>query len=412
MNKRACRFCSHPLTQSVVDLGMLPLSNSYIKDDQLKCIEPFYPLQAFVCDSCFLVQLEGIESPEHIFKDYAYFSSYSDTWLQHARVYADYIVARLGLLHSDKTVIEIASNDGYLLQYFKAKGVHVIGIEPAANVAEAAMKKGIPTEVRFFGRDLAGELVRQGKRADLIVGNNVLAHVPDLNDFVAGMKTLLKPDGVITMEFPHLMHLIAESQFDTIYHEHIFYFSFITVEKVFARHGFTLFDVEELPTHGGSLRIYARHIEDSDKEATPNVSGLREKESRFGLDGLGTYPVFAEKVKETKQNLLEFLIRAKQEGRVIVGYGAPAKGNTLLNYCGISTDFIDYTVDRNPHKQGLYLPGSHIPIRHPDRIKETKPDYLLILPWNIKDEIMAQMDFIRKWGGKFIVPIPKVEVLV
>ena len=410
MNKRICRFCSHPLTRSFVDLGMSPLSNSYLKAEHLQCVEPFYPLRAFVCDSCFLVQIEMIESPEQIFKDYAYFSSYSDTWLQHAREYTDYIAARLGL-HSNNTIIEIASNDGYLLQYFQAKGIPVLGIEPAANVAEAAMKKGIPTLVRFFGKDLAGELVSQGKQADLIVGNNVLAHVPDLNDFVAGMKTLLKPGGVITMEFPHLMRLMAENQFDTIYHEHIFYFSFIAVEKVFAKHGFRLFDVEELPTHGGSLRIYARHSEGSSKKASPHVRNLREKESRFGLDKLETYSIFAEKVRETKRNLLKFLIQAKQEGKVIVGYGAPAKGNTLLNYCGIGTDFIDYTVDRNPHKQGLYLPGTHIPIHHPDRIKETRPDYLLILPWNIKDEIMAQMAFISKWGGKFVVPIPKAMSL-
>ncbi|MFH0730462.1 MAG: class I SAM-dependent methyltransferase [Pseudomonadota bacterium] len=410
MNNRICRFCSHPLTSRFVDLGMSPLSNSYLKAEDLHRVESFYPLRVFVCETCFLVQIETSESPEHIFNEYAYFSSYSDTWLQHAREYTENMVSRLGL-NSNTAVIEIASNDGYLLQYFQAKGIPVLGIEPAANVAETAIKKGIPTLVRFFGRNLAEELINQGRQADLIVGNNVLAHVPGLNDFVAGMKLLLKPRGVITMEFPHLMCLMAQNQFDTIYHEHIFYFSFLTAETLFAKHGFILFDVETLKTHGGSLRIYARHIEDNSIKATSRINDLREKETQFGLDSLETYMDFEERVKEIKLNLLEFVIHAKREGKNIVGYGAPAKGNTLLNYCGIGTDFIDYTVDLNPHKQRLYLPGTHIPIYHPEKIKETMPDYLLILPWNIKGEIMTQMDFIRKWGGKFVVPIPKPKVI-
>lgn len=410
MTQGKCRFCAASLQHTFVDLGMSPLSNAYVSAEQANRMEPFYPLHAFVCDACFLVQLEEFETPEQIFGDYAYFSSYSDQWLNHARAYAQDMVKRLGL-NDRSRVVEVASNDGYLLQYFRDQGIPVLGIEPAANVATIAVEKGIPTIVKFFGADTATELANNNLRADLLVGNNVLAHVPDLNDFVVGLKILLKPDGVVTMEFPHLLRLMAENQFDTIYHEHFSYFSFITAEKVFARHGLTLFDVDELPTHGGSLRIYAAHAENKARPVAASVTTLKQRERGAGLERLETYAGFAEQVKETKRRLLEFLITAKRAGKTVVGYGAPAKGNTLLNYCGIRGDFVDYTVDRSPHKQGKFLPGTHIPIHHPDKIRETRPDYLLILPWNIKDEVMEQMTDIRQWGGKFIVPIPEVEVL-
>lgn len=410
MTQGCCRFCQTPLRHVFVDLGMSPLSNTYLTPDRLHRMEPFYPLHAFVCEACFLVQLEEFETPEQIFSDYAYFSSYSDLWLSHARAYAQTMTERFGL-DSRNRVVEVASNDGYLLQYFKDCGIPVLGIEPAANVAAVAVGKGVPTLVKFFGAATAAELAAKGQQADLLVGNNVLAHVPDLNDFVAGLKVLLKPHGVITMEFPHLLRLMLENQFDTIYHEHFSYFSFLTVEKVFARHGLTLFDVDELPTHGGSLRIYARHAEDGSKPDGERMEDLKRRERGAGLERLETYAGFAEQVKETKRNLLEFLIAVKRAGKTVAGYGAPAKGNTLLNYCGIRTDFLDYTVDRSPHKQGKFLPGTHIPVFHPDHIRETRPDYLLILPWNIKDEVMEQMAFVREWGGRFVVPIPKVEVL-
>ena len=373
-------------------------------------MEPFYPLHAYVCAGCFLVQIDEVVSPADLFTDYAYFSSYSDTWLQHAKAYADMAIERFGL-NDQSHVIEIASNDGYLLQFFVARGIPVLGIEPAANVAEVAIGKGIPTVVKFFGEETARQLVAQGTRADLIVGNNVLAHVPKLNDFLRGMKILLGPRGVITMEFPHLMRLVEQNQFDTIYHEHFSYFSFITVEKIFAAHGLTIFDVEELPTHGGSLRIYAGHTEDTARTVGWRVTELREREEAAGFLRLEQYLSFGERVKETKRRILDFLIGAKREGRSIAGYGAPAKGNTLLNYCGIRSDFIDYTVDRSPHKQGQFTPGTRIPIHGPERVKETRPDYLFILPWNLKDEIIEQMAYIRDWGGRFVVPIPNVEVL-
>jgi SAM-dependent methyltransferase len=372
-------------------------------------MEPHYPLGVYICEVCYLVQVPLYQTPEEIFGDYAYFSSYSDSWLKHAKNYTDLMVERFGF-NSTSQVIEIASNDGYLLQYFKEKGIPVLGVEPAENVAKAANAAGIPTLVDFFGTEMAMRLVGDGKHADLLIGNNVLAHVPGLNDFVQGMKIILKKDGVITMEFPHLMRLIEENQFDTIYHEHFSYFSFLTVEKVFSKQGLTLFDVEELPTHGGSLRIYARHNDDDSKPVGKRVLELKDREEAAGFTRIEYYLSFGERVKETKRNILDFLIKAKREKKSIAGYGAPAKGNTLLNYCGIRTDFIDYTVDRSPHKQGHYLPGTHIPIYHPDKIKETKPDYLLILPWNIKDEIMEQMSHIREWGGQFVVLIPKVEV--
>lgn len=410
MTQGKCRFCATPLQHTFVDLGMSPLSNAYVSAEQANQMEPFYPLHAFVCDTCFLVQLEEFETPEQIFGDYAYFSSYSDQWLNHARAYAQDMVKRLGLNDSSR-VVEVASNDGYLLQYFKEQGIPVLGVEPAANVAAVAAGKGIPTVAKFFGTKTAMGLAEENLRADLLVGNNVLAHVPDLNDFVAGLKILLKPDGVATMEFPHLLRLMSGNQFDTIYHEHFSYFSFLTVEKIFDRHGLTLFDVDELPTHGGSLRIYATHAKNNTKPVTASVAMLKQREREAGLERLKTYAGFAEQVRETKRQLLEFLIAAKRAEKTVVGYGAPAKGNTLLNYCGIRSDFIDYTVDRSPHKQGKFLPGTHISIHHPDKIRETRPDYLLILPWNIKEEVMEQMACIRQWGGKFVVPIPRVEVL-
>jgi 2-polyprenyl-3-methyl-5-hydroxy-6-metoxy-1,4-benzoquinol methylase len=404
-----CRFCGTALLHTFVDLGMSPPCESYVTVEQLNHMEPFYPLHAYVCEKCFLVQLLEYVSPEQIFSHYAYFSSYSDSWLQHVSDYADMATARFGL-SAGSQVVEIASNDGYLLQYFVAKGVPVLGIEPAANVAETAVGKGIPTVVRFFGTETARGLAAEGAHADLLIGNNVLAHVPNLNDFVAGMQILLKPNGVITMEFPHLMRLMEENQFDTIYHEHFSYFSLLTAEQVFAAHGLTIFDVEELATHGGSLRIYARHTADNTRPVGTRVTELRERERAAGFTRLEHYAAFAEQVKETKRKLLEFLIVARRAGKSIAGYGAPGKGNTLLNYCGIRTDFLDYTVDRNPFKHGKYLPGTHIPIFPTDKIQETRPDYLLILPWNLKDEIMRQMAGIRDWGGQFVVPIPEVKV--
>lgn len=407
---RSCRFCGQALSTTFADLGMSPLSNSYLDEAAMGQGEEFYPLHAYVCDRCFLVQLETFSRPEDIFSDYAYFSSYSDSWLEHARTYARKMAATLEL-GPDHRVIEIASNDGYLLQYFKAQGIGVLGIEPAANVAEHAHKAGIPTRVRFFGSTLARELVSEGLSADLLIGNNVLAHVPDLNDFVSGLAILLGPRGTLTMEFPHLLRLIEGNQFDTIYHEHFSYLSLSTVEQVFAHHGLSVFDVEELSTHGGSLRIHARRIEDDSRPIRSSVAELVAREQAFGLGSLERYRAFDRQVQETKRRLLAFLIEAKRQGKTLVGYGAPAKGNTLLNYCGIRTDFLDYTVDRSPHKQGRYLPGSRIPIFGPEEIARTRPDYVLILPWNLKDEIVEQMAEIRSWGGKFVVPIPEVAIL-
>jgi SAM-dependent methyltransferase len=406
-----CRSCGAELMHTFCDLGMAPLSNAFLRPEQLQQMEPFYPLHAYVCGSCFLVQLQEFESPQQIFADdYAYFSSYSETWLDHARAYTERMVDRFGF-GSGSRVVEIASNDGYLLQYFQARDIPVLGIEPAANCARVAQEKGIPTLVRFFDTNLATELRGQKQGADLLLGNNVLAHVPALNDFVKALKIVLAPRGVVTMEFPHLLGLMRENQFDTIYHEHFSYFSLYSVEAVFTRHGLRLFDVEHLPTHGGSLRIYAAHLEDKTKPESERVQALRDEESRFGVTKLRTYGDFTQRVKRTKRTLLEFLIKVKAEGKSIVGYGAPAKGNTLLNYCGVRTDFIDYTVDRSPHKQGKFLPGTHIPIFHPDRIRDTRPDYVLVLPWNIKDEVISQMAHVREWGAKFVIPIPEVQVL-
>lgn len=405
-----CRFCSTPLKHTLVDLGMSPLCESYVNREQLNQMEAFYPLHVKVCDKCFLAQLEEYVSVEHIFSEYAYFSSFSETWLKHAADYVDMIVKRLNL-GRESLAVELASNDGYLLHNFVKKGIPALGIEPAANVAKVAVEKGVPTLVKFFGRKTAQEMAVDGKKADLIIGNNVLAQVPDLNDFVGGIGVLLKPQGVATLEFPHLIRLLAENQYDTIYHEHFSYFSFITVEKIFAAHGMTLFDVEEIPTHGGSIRIYARHVDDDSKPASPRVFELRNRELAAGLDRMDTYRTFGEKVMESKRSLLHFLIGARREGKRIAGYGAPGKGNTLLNYCGVRTDFLEYTVDRNPYKQGKFLPGTHIPIHSPEMIQKTKPDYVLILPWNFKDEIVKQMAGIREWGGKFVVAIPNVRII-
>ena len=404
-----CRFCQTALRRTFVDLGMSPLCESFLTREQLNQMEPFFPLHAYVCDGCFLVQVEEYVGPERIFSEYAYFSSYSRAWLAHAQSYTDMIVSRLGLDHTSQ-VIELGSNDGYLLQYFMARGIPVLGVEPAANVAAAAVAKGVPSTVRLFGLETAHELLAEGHHPELIVGNNVLAQVADINGFVASMKKLLKPGGVITMEFPHLLRLMDENQFDTIYHEHFSYFSLMSTERIFAAHGLTLFDVEELWTHGGSLRIYARHQEDEARSVGPRVGALLAREKAVGLDRPDRYTTFAEQVRETKRRLLEFLIGAKRQGRSIVGYGAPGKGNTLLNYCGIRTDFLDYTVDRNPYKHGRFTPGTHIPIHPPEKILETRPDYVLILPWNLKDEIMEQMAAVQTWGGQFVVPIPDVKV--
>lgn len=405
-----CRFCGHELKHSFVDLGMSPLCQTHISREQLREMEPFYPLHAYICANCFLVQLQEFVAPQEIFGEYAYFSSYSDSWVAHAKRYAEAMVTRFGFGKSSR-VIEIASNDGYLLQHFRAMDIPVLGIEPAANVAKVAIEKGIPSIVEFMGRNTAARIAKEHGKADLLLGNNVLAHVPDLNDFVGGMKILLAERGVITMEFPHLLQLMSLNQFDTIYHEHFSYLSFYTVEKVFAAHGIVLFDVDEIGTHGGSLRIYGRHDGDDSKPVTDRVGALRQREIGAGLTDLAAYRGFAEQVRETKRKLLEFLIQAKRAGKSIVGYGAPGKGNTLLNYCGIRQDFLDYTVDRNPYKQGKFTPGTRIPIYDPNRISETKPDYVLILPWNLRDEISQQMSFIREWGGQFVVPIPEVQII-
>jgi SAM-dependent methyltransferase len=405
----ACRFCGETLRHTVVDLGMSPLCESYVSAEGLNEMEPFYPLHVYVCHSCFLVQLEEFVSSEEIFTEYAYFSSYSDSWLEHARQYTEQIVQRLDL-DAESHVLELASNDGYLLRNFVERGIPALGIEPAANVAEAALDIGVPTLVKFFGRATAQELIEERGGFDLVIGNNVLAQVPDLNDFVAGMKIVLAPHGVITMEFPHLMRLMEENQFDTIYHEHFSYFSILSTEKIFSAHSLTLYDVERLATHGGSLRIYACHDGDESRATTDRLIDLRKEEEQAGFARLDHYRSFGEQVRETKRKLLEFLIGAKRAGKTIAGYGAPGKGNTLLNYCGIRTDFVDYTVDRNPYKQGKFLPGTHIPIFSPEKISETKPDYVLILPWNFKDEIMDQMAGIREWGGRFVVPIPEVTI--
>jgi SAM-dependent methyltransferase len=408
---RECRSCGAPLELVFADLGSSPLANSYLSAEALDLPERFYPLVVYVCAACWLCQLPPAASPQEIFGDYAYFSSYSTSWMEHARRYVETMVERFGL-GPEHQVVEIASNDGYLLRHFRERGVPVFGVEPAANVAEAALALGIPTEVRFFGAEYAGELLARGLAADLLVGNNVLAHVPDLHDFVAGLARLLKPSGVLTLEFPHLVRLVEENQFDTIYHEHFSYFSLTAVERVLRAHGLELFDLEELPTHGGSLRIYGRLSGGARSEpVSSRVAALAARERALGIETRAYYERFAERVRETKRRLLDFLIAEKRAGRTIVGYGAPAKGNTLLNYCGVRQDFLDYTVDASPHKQGKFLPGTRIPIHAPAKIFETRPERVLILPWNLQREIAEQMAGIREWGGRFVVAIPGVEVL-
>jgi SAM-dependent methyltransferase len=406
-----CRFCGEALLHELVDLGMSPLCESFLAADQLDRMEPFYPLRVLVCARCLLVQLREYVSPGEIFSEYAYFSSYADSWVAHARDYCRLARDRLGLGPRSR-VVELASNDGYLLQHFVAMGVPVLGIEPAANVARAAEARGVPTRVAFFGRELARELAAEGVRADLVVGNNVLAQVPDLNDFVGGIKLLLAPQGLVTLEFPHLERTIEGNQFDQIYHEHFSYFSLLAVEKIALHHGLVLFDVEELPSHGGSLRVWLRHAERGEPAVSERVAMLRAREIRQGYADPAAYAAFGRKAARTKHRLLRFLIGAKAEGKRIVGYGAPGKGNTLLNYCGIRTDFLDYLVDRNPYKHGRFTPGTHIPIHPPSMIDETRPDHLLILPWNLKDEIMQQMAHVGRWGCRFVVPIPEVDVIL
>ncbi len=405
----SCRSCGASVSQSFADLGMTPLCESFVPAEALEAMEPFYPLHARVCGRCLLVQLPAFASREEIFSEYAYFSSYSTSWVAHAKAYCDMITKRLGL-RADSFVVELASNDGYLLQHFSAHGVPALGIEPAANVAEAARDKGVATRVAFFGEELGHEMARDGQSADLIIGNNVLAQVPELNDFVAGMRALLKPEGIITLEFPHLERLMADNQFDTIYHEHFCYFSLLSVHALMTRHALKLVDVEELPTHGGSLRVYLAH-EGARLDPSPQVGALLDRERAGGFAELATYQGFDAQVRRTKRDLLRFLIRAKDEGLRICGYGAPGKGNTLLNYCGIGPDFLDFTVDRNPYKHGRFTPGMRVPILPVEAIDEARPDLILILPWNLKDEIMQQMAHVRDWGARFIVPIPRVSLI-
>jgi len=403
-----CRICGWKTRKTFVDLGHTPLSNSYLKKNMIKN-EKKFPLHALICTKCMLVQLEEFENPKKIFSEYVYFSSYSKTWLKHAEEYVNKMTKKLNL-NSDHLVIEIASNDGYLLQYFKKYKIPVLGIEPAKNVAKIAQKKKIPTITKFFGTKLAKEMVKSGKQPDLLLGNNVLAHVPKLNDFVEGLKILLKHEGIITLEFPHILQLINKNQFDTIYHEHFSYFSLITLKKLFEMHKLKIFDVEELNTHGGSLRIFVKHKDNNFEKERKSVKKILEKEKIFGLKKISTYTNFSQEVNSIKKELLNFLHKAKKDKKTVVGYGAPAKGNTLLNFCEINFELIDYTVDISPHKQKMYLPGSHILIKNPNEIFKTKPDYVLILPWNLKKEIMVQMKDIHKWGGKFVIPIPEVKI--
>lgn len=406
-----CRFCAEPLALVFADLASSPLSNAYLTADALDRAEPHYPLTVYVCERCWLCQLPEAARPDEIFSaDYAYFSSYSASWVEHARRYCEAMIERFGLGAAEQ-VVEIASNDGYLLRHFVARGVPVLGVEPAANVAAAARAVGVPTEVRFFGLEAARDLASRGFAADLLLGNNVLAHVPDLNDFVAGLAHLLKPQGVLTLEFPHLVRLVAGNQFDTIYHEHYSYFSLASVERVLAAHRLELFDVEELATHGGSLRLFAQRLGEGGRPVTDRVEAVRQCEAASGVETRAYYEAFAEQVRETKRKLLTFLIAAKRAGKSIAAYGAAAKGNTLLNYCGVRGDFVDYVVDANPHKQGRFLPGSRLPIHAPERLFATRPDYVLILPWNLQAEIAEQMHAVREWGGRFVVAIPETTVL-
>lgn len=405
-----CAYCGTPLNTTFVDLGMGPMVDSYVKPTELDRMDPFLPLHAYVCGACFLVQLPEAATPEELFGDYPYFSSVSEAWLDHARKYVDQVIPRFGL-NTNSFVIEVASNDGYLLKFMQAKDIPVLGIEPARNVAAEAMSKGVPTISKFFGMETAKAVRAEHGQANLLLGNNVMAHVPDRNDFVSGMKHLLAKGGVITMEFPHLLRTMAGNQFDQVFHEHFSYLSFLTIERIFSFHGLVMFDVEELPTHGGSIRVFAAHADDITKVPTERVARMRAKERDYGLESLATYEQFSAQARETKFKLLEFLINAKREGKRIAAYGAPGKGATLLSYCGVRGDFIDYIVDKSPHKQNLYMPGVRLPIYAPEKLFETKPDYLLILAWNWRDEIIEQTAFIRAWGGKFVVPIPEVQVI-
>ncbi len=406
--RTACRLCGAPLSTTFVDLGKSPLCESYVPAGRLGAMEPFYPLHVYVCDRCYLVQLPEHVRPENIFTEYAYFSSYSTSWLQHAQRYTEAMIHRFHLTPASQ-VMEIASNDGYLLQYFVERNVPVLGIDPAGNVADAAIRKGVPTLVEFFGTQCARRLA--SRPADLLIANNVLAQVPDLNDFVEGLQIVLKPGGVITIEVPHLVRLIEQNQFDTIYHEHFSYFCLATLEHLLGLHGLAAFDVEELPTHGGSLRLYAAHAGSPVAVPSERLLRLRRFESSVGVNTLTYYQNFSDKVRRVKRELLKFLIEAKEAGKSVVGYGAPGKGNTLLNYCGIRTDFLDYTVDRNPYKQGKFLPGTNIPIVGPETIARTKPDYVLILPWNLKEEILNDLAYVRQWGGRCVLPIPELTVV-
>ena len=405
-----CRFCAAELSETFVDLGMSPLCESYVPAERLGDMEPFYPLHARICERCLLVQLEEFVAPEEIFSEYAYFSSYSDSWVAHARAYVEMAVDRFAL-SPESLVVEVASNDGYLLQHVVERGIPALGVEPAANVAEAARARGVETVVEFFGRELAARLIAEGRRADLLAANNVMAHVPDLNDFVGGIEPLLAPTGVATIEVPHLARLVEDNQFDTIYHEHFSYFTLLTARRVLSAHGLEVFDVDELPTHGGSLRLYAQRKSTGEHPINENVEALAERERAQGFDTLDGHRGFSARVEETKWNLLEFLISCRREGRRVAGYGAPGKGNTLLNYCGIRTDLLDFTVDRNPYKQGQFLPGTHIPIHHPEALEQARPDFILILPWNLREEIVAQLSYTQEWGARCVVPIPEVEIL-
>ncbi len=405
-----CRFCGAALTHEFIDLANAPPSNSFLTEEQLNEPEVFYPLKLYVCNSCFLVQIDEYKKSGAIFNSgYVYYSSFSRTWLAHAKRYAEMMIGKFGY-DCNSRVVEIASNDGYLLQYFHERGIPVLGIEPAEGTAAEARKKGIETTVDFFGRKLARHLADTDKKADLLIGNNVLAHVPDINDFVAGLKIALKPSGIITMEFPHLMRLIDNCQFDTIYHEHFSYLSFMTVKTIFNHHGLDLFDVEELPTHGGSLRIFAGHAENRTRKISERIDALLEKETARGLGALDCYRGFQEKADSIKCELLGFLIEQKKHNKKVAAYGAAAKGNTLLNYCGVRNDLVAFVVDASPHKQGKYLPGSHIPVVNEEDIKKHKPDYVLVLPWNIKEEIMEQLNYIREWNGRFVTAIPRLEI--
>ncbi len=405
-----CRLCDHPLTQSVVDLGLTPLANSYIKPNALESDEAFFPLHARVCDRCWLVQLPQFQAPQDIFREYAYFSSFSESWVAHAKRYCDSVVERFGLTKKS-FVLELASNDGYLLRHFLDQGIPCLGVEPALNVAEVARQNQIPTLDEFFGVPLADRLVAEGKRADLVIANNVLAQVPDLKDFVAGMARMLKPFGVVTAEFPHLLHTLQKNEFDQIYHEHFSYFSLHSIVRAFESQGLEVFDVEELKSHGGSLRVFAQLDGSGEYLVTEAPGRILKEEAAAGLQDVRTYERFRQRVNEAQEGLVEFLKGARERGKSVAGYGAPAKGNTLLNSCGIRSDLLPYTVDRSPHKQGCLLPGSRIPIFGPEHLSETRPDFLLILPWNLSEEIMRQTAFIRDWGGKFVLPIPQLEIL-